>query len=45
MPREVIQMDTIDFGELYAFTAVDIFTREADILIAIELTAEFERQS
>jgi hypothetical protein len=39
MPREVIQMDTIDFGELYAFTAVDIFTREADILIAIELMA------
>ncbi len=40
-PREVIQMDTIDFGELYAFTAVDIFTKEADILIAPELTAEF----
>ena len=44
MPREVIQMDTIDFGELYAFTAVDIFTREADILIATELTAEIGRQ-
>jgi hypothetical protein len=40
MPREVIQMDTIDFGELYAFTAIDIFTREADILIATELTAD-----
>ena len=44
MPREVIQMDTIDFGELYAFTAIDIFTREADILIATELTADFGRQ-
>ncbi len=33
-PREVIQMDTIDFGGLYAFTAIDIFTREADVLIA-----------
>ena len=44
MPREVVQMDTIDFGELYAFTAVDIFTREADILISTELTAEFGRQ-
>lgn len=44
MPREVIQMDTIDFGELYAFTAVDIFTREADILIATELTADFGRE-
>lgn len=40
MPREVVQMDTIDFGELYAFTAIDIFTREADILIATELTAD-----
>lgn len=44
MPREVIQMDTIDFGELYAFTAIDIFTREADILIATELTADFGRR-
>ncbi len=39
--REVIQMDTIDFGELYAFTALDIFTREADVFIAPELTAQF----
>ena len=31
-PREVIQMDTIDFGELFAFTAIDIFSKEADIL-------------
>jgi len=38
---EVIQMDTMDFGELYAFTAVDIFSKEADILIAPELTAEY----
>jgi transposase InsO family protein len=44
MPREVIQMDTIDFGELFAFTAIDIFTREADILIATELTADSGRQ-
>src|SRR5207253_1471356 len=28
--REVIQMDTVDFGELFAFTAVDIFSKEAD---------------
>ena len=36
-PREVVQMDTIDFGELYVFTAVDIFSKEADVLIATEL--------
>ena len=40
-PREVIQMDTIDFGGLFAFTAIDIFTREADVLIAPELTAKY----
>ena len=44
MPREVVQMDSIDFGALYAFTGVDIFTREADILIAPELTARFGRE-
>ena len=41
IPREVIQMDTIDFGDIYAFTAIDIFTREADILLAPELTARY----
>jgi len=41
MPREVIQMDTIDFGGIYAFTAIDIFTKEADILLAPELTAYY----
>jgi len=41
MPREVIQMDTIDFGDIYAFTAIDIFTREADVLLAPELTARY----
>lgn len=39
-PREVIQMDTIDFGELFAFTGIDIYTREADVFIAPALTAE-----
>lgn len=38
-PREVIQMDTVDFGRVFAFTAVDIFTREADILLRPTLTA------
>ena len=40
-PREVVQMDSIDFGGLFAFTAIDIYTREADILLAPELTAEY----
>lgn len=40
-PKEVIQMDSIDFGGIYAFTGVDIFTREADILLAPELTSHY----
>lgn len=43
-PLEVIQMDTIDFGELFAFTGIDIYTREADIFMAPALTANFGYQ-
>lgn len=39
-PREVIQMDTVDFGELFAFTAVDIYSKEADVLLKPSLTAK-----
>lgn len=38
--REVIQMDTMDFGEVFAFTGIDIFTREADVLITTSLTGK-----
>lgn len=38
-PREVIQMDTVDFGELFAFTGVDIYTKEVDVLITPSLTS------
>ena len=34
-------MDSVDFGGLFAFTAVDIFTREADVFLAPELTARY----
>ncbi|NQT73343.1 MAG: DDE-type integrase/transposase/recombinase [Chloroflexi bacterium] len=43
-PREVIQMDAVDFGDLYAFTAIDTFTREADVFMAPNLTASFGYQ-
>lgn len=39
-PRQVIQMDSVDFGGLFAFTAIDIYSREADILLRPALTAE-----
>ena len=38
--REVVQMDTIDFGSVFAFTAVDIFSREADVYLAPALSAQ-----
>lgn len=43
-PREVIQMDTLDFGEIYAFTGIDIYTKEADILLAPKLTSKYARK-
>ena len=39
-PRQVVQMDTVMFG-MFAFTAIDIHTREADILVAPALTAAY----
>lgn len=39
-PREVIQMDTVDFGNIFAFTSVDIYSREADVLLKPSLTAK-----
>ena len=31
--REVLQMDTVLFGDVFAFTAVDIFSKESDVLL------------
>lgn len=38
--REVVQVDTVDFGEVFAFTSVDIFTKEVDILLRPSLTSQ-----
>ena len=38
-PREVIQMDTVDFGSIFAFTGVDIFTKEVSVKLYESLTA------
>ncbi len=40
-PRQVLQFDTVMFGGLFAFTGIDIYTREADILVAPALTAAY----
>ena len=38
-PREVIQMDTVHFGMVYAFTAVDIFARDVAVKLYPTLTS------
>lgn len=37
--REVVQMDTVDFGQVFAFTGVDIFTKEVSVRLYPTLTA------
>jgi len=43
-PREVVQMDTVDFGGIFAFTAIDCFSRETDVLLAPALNSSFGYQ-
>lgn len=44
-PRESVQIDTLDLGGLYAFTAIDTFTKEVDVVIKPQLTAQCGRQA
>lgn len=37
--RQVIQMDTVVFGEVFAFTAIDIFSKESAVLLRTSLEA------
>jgi len=39
-PRESIQTDTVDFGSIYAFTAIDTFTKEVSVILKEKLTAQ-----
>lgn len=38
-PREVIQMDTVDFGYVFAFTGIDIFSKDASVKLYTSLTS------
>lgn len=38
-PREVIQMDTVHFGMVYAFTAVDTFAKDVSVRLYPTLTS------
>ncbi|MBP6005617.1 DDE-type integrase/transposase/recombinase [Candidatus Saccharibacteria bacterium] len=38
-PREVVEHDTLDLGGgVYAYTAIDVFTKEPSVKIALDLT-------
>ena len=39
-PGEVIQMDTVDFGEVFGFTAIDTHSRQAAVVMRPALTAQ-----
>lgn len=36
-PREIVQHDTVDFGELFAHTSLDIFTKEPAVVMVDNL--------
>lgn len=38
--REVIQADTVDFGEIYAYTYIDTYTRQAVVDLELGLESE-----
>jgi len=44
-PREVLQLDSVDFGEIHAFNAIDIFSREVDVILRLSLTSRDGRIS
>lgn len=38
-PRQVIQMDSVDFGSIFAFTAIDIFVKDVFVKLYPSLTS------
>jgi len=44
-PRESIQIDTIDYGMVFAFTAIDTYTKEAHVVIQPNLEATSGKQA
>lgn len=39
-PRQVVQVDTVDFGEIFAFVAIDIYSKEGAVLLRPSLEAQ-----
>ena len=44
-PRQVVEHDTVDLGELYAYTALDIFTKQPSIFIGTDLEMDTGAQA
>ena len=44
-PREAIQTDTVDFGAVYAFTAIDTCTREVSVIMKARLDAQAGKEA
>lgn len=43
--RDVIQTDTVDLGDLYAFTMIDTFTREVSVIIKESQTSQAGKEA
>lgn len=44
-PREVLQTDTVDFGSIYAFNAIDTYTKEVSVIMKSALTSRAGKQA
>ena len=44
-PRDAVQVDTVDFGGIYAFTSIDTYTKEACVVMKASLTAKAGEQA
>lgn len=44
-PRESVQTDTVDFGSVFAFTAIDTCTREASVILKPTLDSQAGKES
>lgn len=44
-PRESLQTDTVDFGDIYAYTCIDTFTKEASVILKTQLNSIVGQQA
>lgn len=44
-PRESLQTDTVDFGEIYAYTCIDTFTKEVAVVLKNRLDAKAGKEA